>query len=629
MNLKPVLIAPFATGLDTDRQPWLAPPDSFREAINVHIHHGFLQKRSGYNIFGTLSNATRVMGIQRFINSDGSKATLAFDLTRAYLYDAVGFVFTQLDLVDIFDSGEYDYIWGVNWQSSNVVNRLYFTNGKAFNGTTLNGIRYFVQATPTVTVSYVPTISATGPVKLYGAKLIFTLGQRLIALHTFENDTISTTTHPQRARWCGKQKSDEATGWIDDVPGAGDYADAATGDHIISAQALQNQIIVFFTNSVWALLATSDPHKAFRWVKLNNYRACDGKMASVAYDRYVIALGIRGITATDGTETQRIDNRIQDFTTNVINFGQFQKVFCQRDYENTRWLTLYSGEENADNNSALVYDDDSKAYTTYDIALNCLGYGNTTRDYALSDFTVANNLDFDLQEVGEDTIQDWYFDDGEDILLGGDISGNIYQMGLTGADAGETIFSSIITASWNPFQQEGIESQLSYIDFYVNTDKETVAVIDFYKNDEVYSYASQQIKFLPNLNFLADIIQIDKTNPCLVNAPNHGRVTGDRIYTYGIKGMTILNSGNGYSVTVVDENFFTLDGIDATAYDAYTGSGAVYMKEFYQTKAWVRAYGGGIGYLHNIKITFGGSNEPFTLLGYKPYFKPRGSRTIN
>ena len=48
------LIAPFKTGLDTDQEPWLAPPDSFRELDNIHIKHGYLQKRQGYRPFGTL-----------------------------------------------------------------------------------------------------------------------------------------------------------------------------------------------------------------------------------------------------------------------------------------------------------------------------------------------------------------------------------------------------------------------------------------------------------------------------------------------------------------------------------------------------------------------------------------------
>ena len=49
---QPIVIAPFKSGLVTDNSPWLCPLDSFRELNNFHVHHGYLQKRSGYKVFG-------------------------------------------------------------------------------------------------------------------------------------------------------------------------------------------------------------------------------------------------------------------------------------------------------------------------------------------------------------------------------------------------------------------------------------------------------------------------------------------------------------------------------------------------------------------------------------------------
>ncbi len=629
MPLTPMVIAPFATGLDTDLEPWLAPPDSFTSAINVHVHHGFLQKRSGYRLFGTLDNGTRVLGILRYLDSTGTKLNLAFDTLNAYLYDSVGHVYNILDSPnEIMSGGEYDYLWGVNWQSSNVVNRLYFTNGIAWNGmggaNARDGIRYFESSSPTVTTLFTP--STGGGNTIYGGKLLFTLGQRLIILNTYENAGVSTENFPQRARWCAKQ---DPTNWDDTVAGGGDFADAATGDQIVSAQALQNQIIVFFTNSVWSLLPTADPNKAFRWVRLNSFRACDGKMASVAFDRFAVAIGIRGITATDGTETQRIDKRILDFTINEINFAEFQKVFCFRSYETLRWWTLYARQESEENNSALIYDDESRAYTTYDISLNCLGYGNAQYDYGLNDFTVLNNLDYSLMDMGDDTLQDWYWDEQQDILLGGDTVGNIYQLEIGSQDIDQDIDAEFFTAGWNPYQSEGRESQMSYIDFYVDTDKLTHGTVEFYVNDQDTPYVSQGITFLPNLSFVSLVGDISQDNPANVNAPQHGLSTGNTVYIYGVMGMDVINSGNGYTITVVDGDNFTLDGIDSSAFSAYTGGGGVYLREFYQTKTWIRAYGGGVGYLHRVKVILKGGEKPFRIHGIKPYFRPLGKRTIN
>ncbi len=645
-KISSMMIAPFKTGLDTDVEPWIAPPDSFREAINVHIKHGFVEKRSGYYLFSTLEKGLRVMGFLNYIASDGTKQLLAFDTRCAYVLEPSNNVFSILDpasdvINGIFDSGQYDYIHGVNWQSSGIANRLYFSNGKGWNGQVdpdaLNGIRYFSSASSTQTVLFTPEISnvTVGSVTtirtLYGGKLLFTIGQYIVVLYTFEHATpnavSSSQEFPQRARWCSEQNPEN---WNDVIAGGGGYIDAATGDQIISAQALKNQIIVFFTNSVWALKPTGLPTPAFIWVRLNNYRACDGKMASVSYDKVAIALGVRGITATDGTQTERIDERIVDFTTQEINGEQFKKVFCFRSYQSQRWYTLYAASTGlqTENTGALVYDDESKAFTTYDIALNCIGYGNSDFQYALSDFTLANGLDLSLDEFGEDTLLDWAIDQNEEILLGGDTLGNIFQLEVLTEDLNSAIDASFTTAAWNPYINEGIESQLPYVDFYVDTDKMTTASIEFYVNDQVNPYITQSIAFLPNLNFVAGITLISNANPCIVSSPEHGLFTTQQVFIYGVAGMKEVNGGP-YSVTVINANSFSLNGIDSTIYGAWTNGGGVYLKEFYQTKAWVRAYGGGTGYTHWLKVTLNGGERPFRLHAIKCGFRPRGKRLIN
>lgn len=63
-----------------------------------------------------------------------------------------------------------------------------------------------------------------------------------------------------------------------------------------------------------------------------------------------------------------------------------------------------------------------------------------------------------------------------------------------------------------------------------------------------------------------------QANPCQINDVGHGRVTGDKVYISGVGGMTQLN-GNIYTITVVDADNFTLDGVNSTAYGAYTSGG--------------------------------------------------------
>ena len=638
-SLSTILIAPFKIGLDTDIQPWLAPPDSFSVLNNIHVEHGFLERRNGFQFFAPsgqsqLTNQTAVTGFGTFIETTtGAQTMMAFDTLSAYKYDGVTETFVQLTNVDgamsatIMGIANNDYIWSSAWQSTAIsnVNRLYFTNGLPYNsGSEINGIWYFSGGT--TVKSLTPTTG--GANTLQGGKLLFTLGQRLVVLYTYEG--VTSARFPQRARWCSKQNP---ANWDDTVAGGGDFADAGTADQIISAQLLQNQIIVFFTNSVWSLLPTADPNKAFRWQKINNFRSCDGKMASVAYDRFTGALGVRGITASDGVNTTRMDERISDFTIEEISQQNFENTFCARDYNNRRWWTLFSDGSSNDSNRALIFDDDSGAFSTYDISFNALGYGIQGSDYAFEDFTAGNNKDFSFQDFTDDeTFLSYYFQENMQLFVGGDTTGNIYQLDITSADLTSAIDSTFTTAAWNPFKEEGKESLMPYMDFFVETSPTTTATISFFKDTSQTPYTSQVIDFLPDLNFIAGIVQIDQANPCNVNAAGHGLTTGEEIFIYLVNGMTEINSGEeavAYIVTVVDENNITLNGVDSTAFGAYSTGGGLYFRQFYRTKTWKRAYAGGIGFQHRIKFSSEGSLDPYRIHGFKPYFKPRGKRMIN
>lgn len=624
MPLQPQLIAPFKTGLATDIAPWIAPADSFSTLSNCFVKHGRIEKRNGYVLFGTLSSGDRVMGIGRYISPNGDKETLAWDTTRAYLYNTATFVFDQLDAANIMDGSDTDFIWYINWQPTGGRNRFYFTNGKAFDGT-LNGIRYYETASPAITTSFTPALNTSGSKTLYGGKMLFTIKQRLVVLYTYENDSSGPSNFPQRARWC---KAQNPGNWEEDVAGGGGYVDAPTGDQIISARQVQNDIIVYFSDSVWALSPVSNPALPFRWTRINSFRACDGKMASIGYDRFSNSLGVRGISSSDTNQSQRIDDNIQNFVINEINTEYFKKVFCERDYQNKRWMTLFPSGVSDENDSALIRDDDTGAYFTYKIDLNCLGYGNNKKDWALSDFTVANNADFSIEDFDDETLDSYYYILNEEILLAGDISGNIFELTDAGADQGASITAEMYTAAWNPYNSEGREAQMSYIDFYVDAVEDTEATVDFYKDGSFSPYGSQTINFLPDLGFIASINNITQANPAVVTAPGHGLSSNDKVYIYNVKGMTKIN-GLQYTITVIDENSFSLNGIDSSAFTAYSNRGVVVERAFYRDKIWKRAYAGGIGNEHQIGITSSGANDGFTFHAFKPYFKPVGRRTIN
>lgn len=388
---------------------------------------------AGYTAYAGLGDVylvpgNPVMGLGRYVDSDNVKEVIAFDTKRAARYDPTNRVYNPLDSADIMNSGDTNYVCTCNWSStadsaSTTLYRMYFTNGMPLAGG-LNGIRYYNDAA--TTTSYAPSIN--GVTTINGCKLLFAWKSVLLLLHTFEG----TNTYPQRARWCEPMNPDGAEAWYDNRPGHGDFVDCPTGDHIISAQFIQDTLIVFFTNSIWSLSYTANPNGMFRWKKINDFRACDGKMASEGFDNQVISVGTRGIVSVDGVQSQRIDDRISNFVDDDINSGEFGNVFMKRNFGGRNVWMLYPNGDSDDANAALIFDEDSKSFSKYLIDMNVLGYGGPAKDSAIDDFA-----DMDLEDFGDLELDDYYFDNGAEVLLGGNRTGEVFIMEYGPDDAME------------------------------------------------------------------------------------------------------------------------------------------------------------------------------------------------
>ena len=294
-----------------------------------------------------------------------------------------------------------------------------------------------------------------------------------------------------------------------------------------------------------------------------------------------------------------------------------------------RFWTLYCDGSTNENTKALIQDDDTKSFSKYDISMNCLGYINFGEDYTLDDFTAANNLDFSIIDYtdSEDTLQSFFFQESQEALIGGDTNGSIFVLDTTTTDNGTDISCDLYTNAWNPYLQEGSEAQLNYLDIYVETEKLTNITVEFFKDTDIAPYTTKISDILPPIGYISSVVDITQDNPAQVTSPNHGLSTGDIVYIYGVQGMIEIDGQ--YTITYVDENNFTLDGIDSTAYTAYSSGGQLFENEYYRTKTWKRIIAGGIGFQHRIKISSTGTYSPLKILGFRPYFRKRGRRTIN
>lgn len=666
----------------------------------------------------------RITGIGRCYDSEGLRDTIVWDDKRGYYFNKTNGSLEPLDLGDILASGETDFIHWNNWSSvantnATPLNRIYFTNGLEYTGgmNGQNGIRFYSCSTaPTAPQAisaslFRPTINGLNTID--GCKFVFPLKQRLFLLATIEGGT----NYPQRLRWCASRRpgtpgmfTDE---WNDNVPGLGGFIDAPTSEQVVTARYLQDSIIVFFTNSVWQAVPTTDPRLPVRWIKINSFRGADARMGSQEYDRYVLGVGTRGITATDSNETRRVDNRIEDFVTDLINGDEFGRVFVNRNFQLRRTWILYPGLEaevgSEENDNALILDEESGAYSTYIIAMNVLGHGQTGFDLQLDDFPdTANSLNprhlpVQLDQAGDFTLQTYHTESTDELFLGGDVNGFVYRMDFGIDDNGTPIDMTLKSAAWNPYKEQGIQCELGYVDFYLDASENTYLEVSFFKNNMPDPYQTVQINGMPDVRERSEIEDVQpldpSTNGYRFGSSNHGLTTGELVYLYQIKGPTFLNS-NQYQVSVINEdvfeinqdfssngtaitsitqanpgvvtaashpfsngdviiitgadmtevnnnvysvanvtlNTFELEGVDTTSFTAYTTGGVVFPYylgggivgdlPMMQGKIWKRAYGGGVGYWHQIEITQENNNSPLRLSAFLPHFKRIGTRII-
>lgn len=138
---------------------------------------------------------------------------------------------------------------------------------------------------------------------------------------------------------------------------------------------------------------------------------------------------------------------------------------------------------------------------------------------------------------------------------------------------------NIVGKDFNPFQEQGKQFKLSYIDFQMDANIAQPAITAVSVQLFVNSYLGEQANLIASNQELLNSSQncgiiafIEKSNPCKVSSPNHSLLTNTVIYIANVKGMTQINSAL-YTITVVDKNSFTLNGIDATGFFDYTGGG--------------------------------------------------------
>lgn len=255
----------------------------------------------------------------------------AYDTQFAYLFS--GDAWNVALNTPTWTGTDSDFFWTINWHGQTNDAVLMFTTN--FNAT--DSMYYFNRATSTWT-AFAPLFNATNFVQ--SARIIVPFDGRLLFLNTIERDPAGAGTnyfHPNRCRfsWAGDPtnanayKEPNVAGY-----GGGGYKDASTTEEITGVRLIKDHLIVYFERSVWELVKTGNPAMPYDWVNLNSELGTQSTFSVVPFDKLALSVGNVGITACNGVNIDRVDDKIplDIFDIRTINNG-IKRVSGIRDYQ--------------------------------------------------------------------------------------------------------------------------------------------------------------------------------------------------------------------------------------------------------------------------------------------------------
>ncbi len=485
-SYQPFLIADFSTGLELGREPWILPKDAFTTLEDAIIRRGVLEKRQGYSSFFSTGQNEAITGIFHLVDNQGATIQLVAD--QSCLYENSSSGLTQVSHGEkgtspVWTGLATSFIHWANWQGTVFMTNNLPVSGEseAGDGTGTDGIQTYDGST---FQALRPDLSGTGDY-IDQAAFIMVHKQRLILFATGEGGA----SHLQRARWC---KPGNPQDWTNDG-----FVDAPTSESIRGVSFLRDDIVVWFSNSVWLVRYTGNSELPFRWEKISTVDGCGAPFSVAAFQDKSLSLGIAGPVITDGLDARRVDDKIPDL---ALGFDQENIHACfglvmedQRQY----WLLYpYSGSQAPDR--VLVLNYDNWSWSTYNMAFNCLGYHALDQNTIWLD-TPSNPVRDMSDEFWVSCPDKWVTNTaqaGYPLVLAGDRHGQVYRLNNTASDGtdGEIGFEAV-SARWNPFRESGLKARLGYVDFLVDAHPSHTLWVDFFRNTSQTAYLTRQLCF--------------------------------------------------------------------------------------------------------------------------------------
>ena len=327
-----------------------------------------------------------VMGLRSLETSDyNDEPTIAFDTHFAYKYiNGWERLNLEADLgASTWYGSDTQFFWTTNWQGASPADYYFFVTN--FNENEPNFMRYLDPVK--LWHDYDPICSVLSPkslnIRLISARILIPYKNRLLALNTWEEEDnggpATVVNYSARVRWTQLGSPIDPVAWRQDIPGKGNGLDAPTTESIISVEFVKDRLIVFFERSTWELAYTGNQINPFVWNKLNTELGVESTFSIVPFDKVAIGIGNVGIMACNGSNVERIDEKIPQvvFDIHKVDQGIF-RVYGIRDYvvEMVYW-TFPSDDTTALQpypNRVFVFNYKTGTWAFNDDSITCFGF---------------------------------------------------------------------------------------------------------------------------------------------------------------------------------------------------------------------------------------------------------------
>lgn len=523
-------------------------------------------------------------------------------------------------------SGDNKNFWSWdNYLSADDNPRLIFTNNN-------DNIQIY---DPTLTPSFIDYVSDTGTSFAFptiGGNAVL----KLQARHVLGKQermllfNVTATTSAGTFRYHNRIWISGPGGMVDDytdtVNGAG-FIDLDDGSEIMSVQENRDDIFIQTRLSTYLLKYTGNDVVPFEPILIDGSVGSDAPFGS--YTRFNTTWGStrRKLTVSDGYKVNKSDDKIEEYSYRDIDATNFDLCFAGIVEDDHQIYLLHPAPDETESSRILAHNYEEDSWSVQRIGLSCMGQYQQGYDLTWADLSIYSNW----EELGA-RFNNWdafAWMEGAPYAVGGGHHGEVWKLNVTQSEDNPQKVRNMslsgtsltVTTDWNNYavgdyiyfsgvsgmvetnnQQYPITSITNNYTFVVSvpsgtyssytsggTASKVIQMDVITKKYNPYLTSDKKVKCgwlymyvdvdEPFVTRNIEIADADQSDPCLITTlDEHNLQTGQYVRIFGVGGMTEIN-GFDYQITVVNSTSFTLNGIDAAGFTAYTSGGYAAVRE--------------------------------------------------